>query len=85
MWQYTNALQEFTTSINHFLTNDKKEVQETTSFFTIFDFPTGTEEDLIHVDEYLNTKKNFNIVVIFLSTFLKYVTFLLYSITICSL
>ncbi|XP_067208411.1 homeobox-like protein HDP1 [Linepithema humile] len=61
MWQYTDALQELTTSINHLVTNNKvNQVQETTSFLTIFYFPVQTEEDLTRVDGYLNTEKNFN-------------------------
>lgn len=67
MWQYTDSLQELTTSMNRFLTNDKvtHQEQEATSFFTIFDFSLQNEEDLIRVDEHLNDEKNFNIAVIF--------------------
>lgn len=67
MWQYTDSLQELTTSVNRILTNDKviHQVEEEASFFTMFDFPLKNEEDLIRVDEYLNEEKNFNVAVIF--------------------
>ncbi|GAB1864035.1 hypothetical protein CAJAP_05114 [Camponotus japonicus] len=63
MWQYTDSLQELTTSINRILTNNKvtHQVEEEASFFTMFDFPLKNEEDLIRVDEYLNEEKNFNV------------------------
>lgn len=67
MWQYTDSLQELTTSVNRILTNDKMthQVEEEPSFFTMFDFPLKNEEDLIRVDEYLNEEKNFNVAVFF--------------------
>lgn len=77
MWQYTDSLQELTTSVNRILTNDKThQVEEATSFFTMFNFPVQNEEDLISVNEYLNDEKNFNVAVIFYKcVILKYVTF----------
>lgn len=61
MSQYRDSLQELTTSINR-ITNDKThQVEETNSFFTMFNFPVQNEEDLICVNEYLNDEKNFNV------------------------
>lgn len=66
MWQYTDALQELTTSINNLVINNNvKQVQEEVSFLQMFDFPARTEEDLARVEEYLNIEKNFNVAVIF--------------------
>lgn len=66
MWQYTDALQELTTSINNLVANNNvNQVQEEISFLQMFDFPARTEEDLARVEEYLNLEKNFNVAVIF--------------------
>ncbi|CAL1671852.1 unnamed protein product [Lasius platythorax] len=65
MWQYTDSLQELTTSVNCILTNDKvtHQVEEEASFFTMFDILLKNEEDLIRVDKYLNKEKNFNVAI----------------------
>lgn len=66
MWQYTDALQELTTSINNLVANNNvNQIQEEISFLQMFDFPARTEEDLARVEEYLNLEKNFNVAVIF--------------------
>lgn len=74
MWQYTDSLNELTTSINRLRTNDGKvahQEEEAPSFFTLFDFPVDKEEDLIRIDEYLHDEKNFNVAV----SFYKYLLF----------
>lgn len=66
MWQYTDSLNELTTSINRLRTNDGKvahQEEEAPSFFTLFDFPVDKEEDLIRIDEYLHDEKNFNVAI----------------------